>query len=268
MPPREFLYRQNEFVIILTAFVLFLAATELGFRWGNRHKGLPQESKSLVVTVQSAMMVLLALLLAFSFAMAEGRFDTRQRLVVDEANAIGTADLRSQMLPEPYRRAVRQALRDYVDSRLAYHQAGIDSAKLQAATARTEQLQEDLWSQAMAAAGHSTAPVLIALFISSLNDVIDLSAKRDAARNNHVPEVVYYFLFVVAGLSMSLLGYGAGLGNHRHFYLMALVAFLVACAILVVMDFDRPRRGIIEVNQQSMIDLRNNLRAHPQKPKL
>jgi hypothetical protein len=213
--------------------------------------------------MQSAMMVLLALLLAFSFAMAEGRFDTRQQLVVDEANAIGTADLRSQMLTEPYQQEVRKSLRDYVDSRLAYYQAGIDPEKLLETSARTNQLQKDLWAEAMAAADHSVTPVLIALFISSLNDVIDLSAKRDAARRNHVPEIVYFFLFVVAGLSISILGFGTGLGNHRHFYLTTLVAFLVASAILVVMDLDRPRRGIIEVSQQSMVDLRNNLR-HPE----
>jgi hypothetical protein len=260
MVPREFLYQQNEFLIILAVFVLFLVATELGFRWGTRYASLPQESKSLILTTQSAMMVLLALLLAFSFAMAEGRFGTRQQLIVDEANAIGTADLRSQMLTEPYRQEVRESLRGYVDSRLAYYQAGIDPEKLLEATARTKQLQKDLWSEAMSAAGHSATPVLTALFISSLNDVIDLSAKRDAARRNHVPEVVLFFLFAVAGLSMSLLGFGAGLGNHRHFCLTTLVAFLVASAILVVMDLDRPRRGIIEVSQQSMIDLRNSLR--------
>jgi hypothetical protein len=56
-------------------------------------------------------MLLMALLLAFSFAMAEGRFGTRQQLVVDEANAIGTTDLRSQMLTEPYRQEVRELLR-------------------------------------------------------------------------------------------------------------------------------------------------------------
>ena len=257
---REFLYQQNEFLVILVVFVFFLVATELGFRWGTWCASLPQESKSLVTTIQSAILGLLALLLAFSFAMAEGRFDTRQQLVVDEANAIGTVELRSHILAEPYRQEVHRLLRDYVDSRLAYYYARIDPEKLLEAIARTKQLQKDLWSEAMTVSDHSTEPVLAALFISSLNDAIDLSAKRDAARENHVPEVVFFFLFVVTGLSMSLLGFGAGLGHYRYFCLTTLVAFLVAGAILVVMDLDRPRRGIIEVNQQSMVDLRNSLR--------
>jgi hypothetical protein len=53
--------------------------------------------------VVSATLGLLALLLGFTFAMATDRFDSRRALVVEEANAIGTAYLRAQLLPEPHR---------------------------------------------------------------------------------------------------------------------------------------------------------------------
>lgn len=74
--------------------------------------------------------------------------------------------------------------------------------------------------------------------------------KRDAARENHVPEIVLYLIFAVASGSMVLVGFGCGVGHRRHIGFTTLAAVLMAAAILVIMDLDRPRRGIIEVSQQ------------------
>src|SRR5271156_5184827 len=114
-PPHEFLYQQDEFLITLAALALFIIAIEIGFRRGRAvREGLDDPTKSQLSTLQGAVIGLLALLLAFSFAMAEGRFDARQSLVVEEANAIGTAYLRSQLLPEPYRDEIKNSLRGYL----------------------------------------------------------------------------------------------------------------------------------------------------------
>jgi hypothetical protein len=261
MTSLEFLYRQNEFAVILTAFVLFLIATEIGFRQGRAiAPGLADQSRSQLSTLQTAMVGLMALLLAFSFAMAESRFEARQRLVVDEANAIRTAYLRSQMLPEPYQSEVIKLFRAYVDARLAYFQAGVDPSTLQEAVNTTESVEQKLWSQTVAAAGKDPRSIPIGLFIGALNNVIGLHAERDAARRNHVPEIVLYLLFLVAVVSTGLVGFGCGVGNRRHLPITVSVASLIALVILVIMDLDRPRRGFIEVNQESMINLRNSLR--------
>ena len=50
-----------------------------------------------------SMLGLLGLLLAFSFGMVLNRYETRRELVTSEANAIGTAYLRAQLLDEPHR---------------------------------------------------------------------------------------------------------------------------------------------------------------------
>ena len=49
----------------------------------------------------SAILGLLALLTGFTFSLAIERFETRRELVLQHANAIGTAYLRVQLLPEP-----------------------------------------------------------------------------------------------------------------------------------------------------------------------
>jgi hypothetical protein len=259
--PDEFLYRQNEFLIILAVFILLLVLTEIGFRRGRAIAAdLTDASKSQLATLQAAVMGLLALLLAFSFAMAESRFAVRQSLVVEEANAIGTTYLRSRLLPEPYDSEIAELLRQYLDTRIAYREIGIDPVKVNEAIARTQTEQSELWSKAVVAVKTNPSSPLYALFIGSLNDAIDIQAKRTAARENHVPEIVFYLLFFVAAVSMVLVGLGNGVGSHRHLAFTTSVAILISFVILVILDLDRPRRGLIEVSQESMIVLRNSLR--------
>jgi len=259
--PVDFLYQQNEFLIDLAVFILLLLVTEIGFRRGRAITAdLAEASKSQLTTIQAAVMGLLALLLAFSFAMAESRFAIRQSLVVEEANAIGTVSLRARLLPEPYNNEVAELLRQYLDTRIAYHETGIDLVKINKAIARTQTEQNELWSRAVAAVKTNPSSPLYALFISSLNDAFDLQAKRTAARENHVPPIVFYLLFFVAAVSMLLVGLGSGVSNRRHLAFTTSVAILISLVILVIMDLDRPRRGIIEVSNESMIVLRNSLR--------
>lgn len=257
----DFLYEQNGALIAVALFALLLIASEIGFRRGRAvGSNLTEASRSQLSSFQGAMMGLLALLLAFSFALAESRFETRRHLVVEESNAIGTAYLRAQMLPEPHRTEIAKLLRDYVDARLEFFQAGVDEDKLNSAIAKSQGVQQQLWSQALAVTEKDPRPVPTGLFITPLNDVIDLHAERDAARRNRVPEIVLWLLVVAAIGSLGLAGYGGGVGSRRNLAHTITVALIVSLVILVIMDFDRPRRGFVKISQQSMIALRQSLK--------
>jgi hypothetical protein len=91
----------DERLVVGALIALFLLAAEVGFRAGRRHGRRVGDREPQVGTIQGALLGLLALLLGFSFAMAQSRYDTRRALVVDEANAIGTTYLRAQLLPKP-----------------------------------------------------------------------------------------------------------------------------------------------------------------------
>jgi hypothetical protein len=258
----EFLYSLPESLIVPTLFLVMVVSGEIGHRVGRRRRAEADDTlKSQVVTVQGGMLGLLALLLGFSFAIAESRFEVRKELVVEEANAIGTAALRGRMLAEPHRRAVAALFRDYVDVRLAamrhYHQA----SELQTLDDRAGSLQEELWTQAIGVTEKDKSMVPTGLFVQSLNAVIDIKGKRDAALNNHVPESVLLLLFLVAMLTVGMVGYGGGLGERRMTGILLLLSLLLTLVILLIMDLDRPRRGIIQVNQRSMIDLKQTLES-------
>src|SRR5271168_4292723 len=88
--------------ILLSAgiFLGILICLEIGFRIGlassRKNHELAYEGTG---TIDAAVFALLGLLLGFSFAGAMSRFEARRELIVREANAIGTAYLRIDMLP-------------------------------------------------------------------------------------------------------------------------------------------------------------------------
>ncbi len=257
----DFLYEQNAALIALALFNVLLVSSEIGFRRGRAAgPSLMEASKSQLSSFQGAVMGLLSLLLGFSFALAESRFETRRHLVVEESNAIGTTYLRSQMLPEPHRTEIAKLLREYIDSRLEFFQAGVDEDLVKGALGKAEGVQQQLWSQALAVTAKDPRPVPTGLFITPLNDVIDLHAKRDAARLNRVPEIVLWLLTIAAIGSMGLAGYGGGVGSRRNLAHTMTAALIIGLVILVIVDFDRPRRGLIQISQQSMIALRQSLK--------
>jgi hypothetical protein len=257
----EMLFGLNQWLIFAIVTAFFLFASEIGFRLGWRAQSKSNEpTRSQVNMLEAASLGLLALLLGFTFSMALTRFDTRKQLVLDEANAIGTTYLRAQLLPDPARKEVSNLLRRYVDVRLDFYQVGVNQRKLQNVDDETEKLHKALWSYAMATGGRDPRAIPTGLFIQSLNEVIDLHAKRVTAMENHVPESIFVLLLIVATLSLGLVGYGAGMGRDRNLLPTVISVILIASVILLIMDLDRPRRGLIKVSQQSMVHLQESLK--------
>jgi hypothetical protein len=90
----------------------------------------------------SAVLGLLALLVAFTFGLALDRFEKRRELVVVEANALGTAWLRAEAFADGIQ--LQRLLRAYTAERLTYGRTG--GAAQAAAAARAAALQPRIWS--------------------------------------------------------------------------------------------------------------------------
>ena len=187
--------------VFLVTVAVILLAIEGGFRLGMyRRRRSVGEDKPPVGEMVAATLALLAFILAFTFGLAGSWFDVRRRLVVDEANAIGTTYLRAGMLPEPHRSDVRKLLREYVDVRLEAAQPG----KLGESIRRSEELHTRLWAHATAVAEKQPSSVVVGLFIWSLNEVIDLHTKRlTLGPRTRLPGTIWATLYFVAVLGMS-----------------------------------------------------------------
>jgi uncharacterized membrane protein (Fun14 family) len=260
---REIMYDQSSVLIVGVLFASLVLAVEVGYRIGRRVQPRANEvSRSHVSAVQASLLGVLALILGFTFSQALSRYDSRSEAVVDEANAIGTAYLRAQLLPSSVRGEVKALLRDYLDTRV---QASViplsDEAARQALLAKTGQQQTALWSYASQAAEEDPNPVPTGLFIQSLNDMIDSYGRRIAALDRHVPEVVLYLLFCTFLLTLGIVGYAAGVAGHRVSMVTYIMIVLIVLLVFVIIDLDRPRRGLIQVNQQSLTELQSSIHA-------
>jgi hypothetical protein len=249
--------------VFLVTVALILLAIEGGFRVGMyRRRRSVAEDKPTVGEMVAATLALLAFILAFTFGLAGSWFDVRRRLVVDEANAIGTTYLRAGMLPEPHRSDVRTLLREYVDVRLEAIQPG----KLAESVRRSEELHTRLWAHATAIAEKQPSSVVVGLFIWSLNEVIDVHTKRlTLGPRSRLPGTIWATLYLVAGLGMCVMGYHSGLvGAARSLAVIPLV-FSFSAVLTLIADIDRPQDGLLRTSPLPLIDLRRNLSAPSDK---
>ncbi len=244
--------------LFMASVVVMLLSLEASYRLGGyRRQHSQQEKEAPVGAMTGTTLGLLAFLLAFTFGLAASRHDGRRQVILDEANAIGTAHLRAGLLPEPHRTEIRNFLHEYVDVRLE----GVQAGKLEPAIRRSEELHGVLWAQAVAVGEKSPGPIA-GLFIQSLNEVIDLHSKRVMlGLRSRIPGSIWAALSLVTILAMSAVGYHTGLtGTIRSPAVLALI-LTYSTVLLLIADLDRPGEGLLKVSQQTMIDLRHTLSA-------
>jgi hypothetical protein len=241
-------------LLYLVVIGLFLVSVVIGRQLGLRHRGT-EDKESSIGSLVGTMLGLLAFLLAFTFGMSASRFDARKSLVLQEANAVGTTYLRAAMLPSPHDTVSRDLLREYVDVRVK----GVLSGQVESALVRSEELQEQLWAEAVLVKQEGTDTPLTGLYVASLNEVIDLNAMRIAAARNRIPSIIWLTLFLVAILAFGSMGYQVGLSGNRIPIILIIVVVVFATVMALIADLDRSQQGLINVSQQAMIDLQNSM---------
>ena len=248
--------------VILILGALLLLAAEMGFRGGvsdSPHRDA--KSRGILATLQGSILGLLALLLGFSFSMAVTRYDHRRDLVVEEANSIGTTYLRASFLPAQEQEIIKETLRQYVKNRIRFYDAGTDMGLVAETEQEAHAIHRILWYQLTQVSSTINNP-LTAAFVSSLNQCIDLDATRLAAMRNHVPPVVWLLLALVGICGTSISGYQGGLAGRRIWVNQVLFPLLIASVITIMVDLDSPRRGLVDISQQSLLDLDAALAKH------
>lgn len=257
MYEHELLYGFGSVAIAVALFITIIIFNEIGFRSGRFIQShTDSDVKVLTGSIQASILGLLALLLGFTFSMSMQRYDNRSMALIDEANAIGTAVLRVQLLPEKYRKDASELFQEYVNLRVSIGK--LDLTKLEERNdynTRISDLQSALWSLAISATNDDPRPVTTGAFVKSLNDVIDSQGKRNALLQMHVPEVVLVLLFIVFISSGGIMGYSAGLSGKRVIAPIILVSLLITLIVFIIIDLDRPKRGLIQVNQGVMTEL-------------
>jgi hypothetical protein len=214
------------------------------------------------VSTRDSISLLLSLLLGFTLAMALPRFDDRKKLLVDEANSIGTTALRARMLPEPARSKILQILSEYVDARLDFSVAQLNGEELQRSLVRTKQLQDQMWREIVVVAQQNPTPIT-SILVQALNESIDLTEKRRATLENRVPNAVWLLLVLVSCLSCLAIGISE---RRRFWFVMVVSPLTIAIVMALIADLDAPRSGLIQTGQQSLRRLQQDLKSGGQEP--
>lgn len=249
-------------------FVLLIALVMLGVTTGHRlgqarRKRSDGAPEGPVGSVVGALLGLVAFMLAFTFSLAAERVGARKALLLEEVNAIGTAVLRAELVPDPQRTECLKLFKAYVDLRV---DATRDVEKLAQALHQCEQLQDELWSQARSLARERMDSDIVALFVESLNDVIDLHTSRVVvALEYRVPPAIWLVLLALTMLGMAGIGYQFGLAGRNSVTMHLLMAIGFALVMGLIADLDRTTTSMTRVSQQPMIELQARL-ARPPAP--
>lgn len=255
------MYDHSSVFIVGLLLLALIAGSEVGFRVGKVfHKATDEQTKGQINAIQGSILGVLALLLGFTFSLSLQRYDTRSEAVTNEANAIGTTMLRAALLPESVREDTQRLISKYLELRINAGGVSLDQDEERAAVvAESDAVLQMLWANARQAAAESPNPVTTGLFIQALNEQIDAFGSRDAALGRHVPEPVLFLLFGTLIMTAALVGYSSGVTGHRAAFAAYILLLLIVLLVFLVIDLDRPRRGLIEVSQQGLVDLQSHI---------
>lgn len=243
-------------------FVGMLVCLEAGYRLGQRHGERHPKAHEGIGAIEAAVFALLGLLLGFSFAGGTSRLDTRRELIVREANAIGTAYLRLDLLPATAQPEMRHLFRDYLDSRLSAYDKLPDMAAAEQEFAHAAQIQQQIWTRALAASQTDSTQNVARLLLPALNEMIDVTTSRAVALHTHLPPLILFLLICIALLSGLLAGYAMAEGKRRSRMHMFIYAAAVAITVYAVVDLDYPRSGTIRLSaaDNALRQLRDSVR--------
>jgi hypothetical protein len=240
-------------ILFICLIVFYILGYRLRIRTMNRN---PEHTKEDLGAINGTLLGLLALLLAFTFGMSNSRYDTRRALVIEEANAIGTAILRTDIYPDSVRQVLRSHLKEYVEARIAFYQAGMDVDNVVLNYKRANEISMRIWSIVTTFAKQDNITTRTSELIPALNAMIDVTTTRRAAGESTIPDSIMYFLFMLCLCSAFLLGYDRK--NKFDWIVVIGFALMLSATVFTIIDLDRPRSGLIDMDtpNQKIIELR------------
>lgn len=226
--------------------VAMLISLEIGFRVGRRH--YRNSTQGELSVIEAAIFALFGLLLGFAFSGAMSRLDTRKDLIVQEANAIGTAYLRIDLLPKDDQPEMRKIFHAYLEARLHVFDALDARQDVAPAIAEAAALQRKIWDFGVEINLRDGALETSRDVLPAINEMIDVTTARAVAQHTKTPTLILVLLLSIALLSALLAGSAMAKRERRSYFHALLFAITVSLTIYTVLDLDDPRHGLIRLN--------------------
>jgi hypothetical protein len=240
-------------LVMCGLFAAILISIEIGYRTGLRRRArAPQLTTGESKAIETSVFGLMGLLIAFIFAAAAVRFDTRKMLIAQEANAIETAYLRLDLLPLDSQPELRKDFRAYLMGRLGVARDIPDMSAVNADLRRSAILQHKIWEEAVQAV-QGTSNATQQLVLSALNEMIAITTVRTIGIISHLPFLVVVLLVVIVLLSSFLTGYSMSASQRRDWLSAVIFAIAVSSATYVTLDYEYPRVGFIRTDSADRV---------------
>jgi hypothetical protein len=235
------------------------AAALIGYRLG-RYEGARHPEREISHELPNALLALAGLLIGFTFAMAQTRYDARKVIIVAEASAIKTTYERTRLLDDARGEELRALLRRYVDARMAFAGAGMDVARTEETLRRSDALSDEIWSRVAAAARADEHSVMLSQLVQSTGQMIEAADEHLAALANPLPTMVFVVLALVTAVALGSVGFVSGLRKRVSWLGIVVMPLLLAVVILLVFDISYPRMGIVHVRDPILARLKQSFR--------
>jgi len=248
--------------VALTLFVVIALSVRAGWIVGRKRLALLGENANEGVgAVEGATFAMMGLLLAFTFTGAASRFEQRRDLIVQEANAIGTAWLRLDLMREEPRARARELMRRYLDQRLEAYRDVTDLERRARTLAAVAALQAELWNLALEQSRDDKSQPIPQVLLPALNEVFDIATTRVLAGRNHPPMAIFLMLGLLVLLSAFLAGFGQSKVPRQSQWHLLGFSIITALALYLIIDLEYPRIGVIRVDafDQALIELRASM---------
>lgn len=240
-------------------FLGMLMMCEIGRRIGRRQLvKYPEESEQGTGAAEAAVFGLLGLLIAFTFSGAANRFETRRHLIAAEANAISTAYLRLDLLPDQAQPELRDLFRRYAQVRYSVYRDAADPGATLSRLAEGSALQMQIWQKVIALCRQPDTPSQVTmLVVPPLNEMIDITSTRVMATQNHPPLIIFLLLGGLSLIGALLVGYAAAGSPHRNWLHMLAFSAILPLTVYVIIDLEFPRLGSVRIDapDQILLDL-------------
>jgi hypothetical protein len=255
--------------VIALLLTLALFAGMVALLYLGRHIGVhrlasdPDSARVGTGAIDGAVFALLGLMIAFTFSGASTRFDDRRTLIVQEANAIGTAYLRLDLLAADAQPELRELFRRYTTARIETYRKLPDVAAAQAEAARAVGMQGEIWTKAVSAAQRpGTSPAVASLLMPALNEVFDIATTRTMATLMHPPWAIFVLLFGLSLAAALLAGYAMAGGRAISPLHTITFAAVMAIAVNLILNIEYPRLGLIGLEEfdQAIVAVRESMK--------
>jgi hypothetical protein len=243
-------------LVIFGALVLVLlfTANEIGFhvgQWRSRHRPAHERDLTGIGTITAGMLGLLAFTLSLTINIAQNRFELRRSLVVQEANTIEAAWLRSKLITADQGPEIAALIETFAKTQLAYVSADTFDVE-PGLIARKESLQAQIWQRVQTLV-HSQPSTVTSALAGALIEMFGAAQTERFAFESRVPENMSWMLMGGSLLAIGAMGYHFGASGSRQMVLTSLLLVMWAGGMALIADLNRPRIGAIRVDPAPLL---------------